>query len=110
MNDQTKTNNIVPLLQGLAKAPIIDVAMCLSAGEIDMLFDLVLRGAMAASGFGDPAFTERELADAERLARILSIDPATGEHQAGPSEAEIAAQAKREQIDRFLDDLSHQGE
>ncbi len=110
MTDQTKTNSIVPLLQGLAATPVIDVVMCLSAAETERLFDLVLAGAMAASGFGNAKFTERDRADAERLARILSIDPATGEHQAGPSEAEIDAQAKQERIDAFLDNLAHEGE
>lgn len=106
MNDQT---TIMPVLQGLAGAPIIDVVMCLTSAEQARLQELVLAGAMAAAGFGGLPFTERDHADAARLARILSIDPATGEHQAGPSEAEIDAQAKQERIDAFLDNLAHEG-
>ena len=110
MTDQTKTNNIMPLLQGLAAAPIIDVVMCLSAAETERLQELVLAGAMAASGFGNAKFTERDRADAERLAQALSINPVTGEHQPSPTDAEIDAQAKQERIDAFLDNLAHQGE
>ena len=108
MNDQP--NNIRPLLQGLAAVPVIDIVMCLGTHEIETLFDLVLRGAMAASGFSSAPFTERDLADAEHLAQALSINPTTGEHQASPSKAEIDEQIEAERLDRFLDDLAHAGE
>lgn len=108
MNDMTETQ-WGRLFLALGQVPTVDAAMNLDRREVAILHELALKGLdWQQRGFLHCGTGDR--ADAMDLAQALSINPATGEHQPGPTEAEMDAQIKREQIDAFLDDLAHEGE